>query len=63
LHQTPPAGIENACTRLRVVFGATVEFGASTWEKVGASIGASIFSRKSFDLLIIQECLHQTPRK
>jgi hypothetical protein len=46
-----------------VGFGATVEFGASTWEKVGASIGASIFSRKSFDLLIIQECLHQTPRK
>jgi hypothetical protein len=41
----------------------TVEFGASTREKVGASIGASIFCGKSSNLLVIQECLHQTPRK
>jgi hypothetical protein len=37
-------GIENAFTRLRVGFGATVEFGASSRDKVGASIGASIFA-------------------
>jgi hypothetical protein len=32
-------------------------------KRFGASIGASIICGKSFNLLVIQGCLHQTPRK